>query len=119
MKKLVALLLFAPLMFASCQEDDKDYYNPVEGEWKVAYSNGDVETIYFTSKFRTGGFLRNKDGKVIDTWSHGHYEINQHRIYYVDYASKTFNEYKLYEDGTILQLIDPTHGRSKEYYRLD
>lgn len=118
MKKLLTLLLFIPLMFSSCVEDDYyEYYNPVEGEWEFVYGNGDYEIIYFSPDFVTGGILYDRFGRVRDTWSDGRYDVDRYSIYYIDYARDNVFDYELYDRGNTMVLTN-SRGEWKEYRRV-
>lgn len=114
MKKLLTLLLLVPMMFSACGDDD-GVYNPVEGEWEYEYSDGSVETIYFTSNFNTGGFTSNKYGTIIKSWNDGEYEINKDRIFYVNHPTKVYKIYNVHNNNKNLLLTNPSGTESKNY----
>lgn len=115
MKKLLTLLFIAPFLFSACgdEEEDKPYYNPVEGSWVYSLPNFNyTETRVFTKDFEASS-TSNNDGDVTSS-SYGKYKINETYLQY----EKTGNIHHYVITKDTLLLIHQSSGWEEKYIKV-
>lgn len=111
MKKLFALLLLAPMLFSACgdDEEEKPYYNPVEGEWVYTTPMGNTETRIYTKDFNSSSISVFNGEKT--TRDYGKYTIDKNKMYF----NIGVLEYKIEKDT--LTLIQKSSDWEEKYIR--
>ncbi|MDH6354536.1 hypothetical protein M2132_000864 [Dysgonomonas sp. PH5-45] len=89
MKKILTLLLLACLLAACGSDDDEpEYFNPVEGVWEREGVNYYWVRVY-TSDFTSYEEEWNKERtKKLETNEHGKYKVDGNKLIYKDFTYK-------------------------------
>ena len=113
MKKLLTLLLITPFIFAACGDDDKEeekpYFNPVEGKWVYTSPMKNTETRIFTKQFEAFVILDNSGDITNNTL--GIYTINETSIHY----NMGIHDYTIIKDT--LTLRTTSTGYTKKFVK--